>query len=63
MEMGLFMDLTNNACEGNEVLRGRFCRRAGRRGSTAGETPAATNGSRLPFDELQNVGSDFQRLA
>jgi len=36
------MNLTKFACEGNEVLSERLCRRAGRHGSTAGETPAAT---------------------
>ena len=35
---------TKFAREGNEVLRERFCRRAGRHGSTAGETPATTMG-------------------
>ena len=41
---GLSINLTKFACEGNEVLGERFCRRAGRRGSTAGETPATTMG-------------------
>jgi len=42
LETGLSMNLTKFACEGNKVLGGRFCRRAGSHGSTAGETPNAT---------------------
>ena len=41
----LSVNLTKVACEGNEVLSGRFCRRAGRTGSTSGETPDSMMGA------------------